>query len=986
MKHALLAGILLAAFSAAAAVPNLEKEAGIEARAWADSVYSTLTLKQRVAQLVIPAVVPGTEYTAAAIRRLVGRDGCGGLIFTKASLDATATAIKLGEDAAKLPLLITVDGEWGLSMRIEGTPQFPKNMTLGAISDYSLIYEYGKEVARECRLLGADVNYSPVADINSNPQNPIIGHRSFGEDPDRVATAVAAYSLGLEAGGIQAVAKHFPGHGNTDTDSHETLPVVNHSRNHLDSIDLVPFKSFIDVGCSGVMVGHLSVPTLDASGTPASMSNLITDELLRREFGFEGLIYTDGLGMQGAQIEGTPLGVAALKAGADVLLYPNDVRTMIKDIVAAVKSGTLDEKIIEDRCKRLLRYKYLLKCNEKPQLRDRKLAQAINSPEADALIKRLAAASITVAKDSCNLLPIGGLADKKIAVVNIGAKKNNDFMRTCQHYADISEYVTFGETFSAATLSKICTADIVIAAAYNDKAITRAVMSQLANAASKLAAVFFMTPYQLQKFSDSLAGTETIVLGYENTSAQRVSAAEALFGGIDVSGRLPVNIPGIAAVGAGKDYAKSRLGFSSPVAENMQSWLVDSIDALVHKGLKTEAFPGCQVLVARNGNIVFNKSYGKKASGQAAKVDNHTIYDLASVSKAVGTLPGIMKAYDCGLLTLDDSLSMHIPELTDSAKRRTTIRELLYHESGMPAALNMYGVVFDTLSYTGRLITRRPDAEHSIQIQRNAYGNNTAKLRTDITSRSKSKRFPIEAAKGIFVGAHTYDTIMSRIYNIPLRKTRDYRYSCLNFCLLMDIEQRRTASPHDIYVNKEIFAPLGAYRTGYRPTEWAALADIAPTEDDTFIRRQTLRGYVHDETANFSGGVQGNAGLFSNAEDIAKLCQMLLNGGCYGDARVLSQETVELFTKSKSPTCRRGLGFDKPDTSDVDTSPTCEEAGAAVFGHLGFTGTVFWVDPDEQLIFVFLTNCINPTRSNRAFRELNIRPHLYSIVCRSLNK
>ncbi|MDE6854076.1 MAG: serine hydrolase, partial [Muribaculaceae bacterium] len=445
-------------------------------------------------------------------------------------------------------------------------------------------------------------------------------------------------------------------------------------------------------------------------------------------------------------------------------------------------------------------------------------------------------------------------------------------------------------------------------------------------------------------------------------------------------------IKGVANIGDGVDLPKTRLGFTSPTAEGMASWLTDSLDAAVKAVIKAGGTPGCQVLVARNGNIVYNKSFGKLSSAPQSKaVDNLTAYDLASVSKATGTLSGVMKAYDQRLLKLDDTLGQLIPQITDSAKKTVTVRKLLYHETGMPAALNMFDVMIDPDSYTGKLITPKPDKAHSIKIQNRAYGNNTARLRSDIVSRTRSERFPIEMAEGLFVGQSTYDTIMSRIYNVPLR-SKTYRYSCLNFCLLMDIEQRLTGRSHDEYVKTEIFGPLGAYRTGYRPHTSIGTDNVAPTEKDTFLRKQTLHGYVHDELNAFSGGVQGNAGLFANALDLAKYCQMLLNGGTYGDARILSPETAKLFTTDKSPTCRRGLGFDKPDVENPDNSPTCEEASAAVFGHLGFTGTVFWADPSENLIFVFLTNRVNPTRDTPVFNKANIRPHLFSIINRSIGR
>lgn len=988
MKYTTLLGLVLAPLLSASALPNIEKQSRAEAEAWADSVYNTLTERQRVAQLVFGTVNPTEgESSKTVVRRFVKTDGCGGLLFSGGTYAQYADMIDYAQSIARVPLLITFDGEWGLNMRIKEAPQFPKNMALGAITDYKLLYEYGKEMARESRLLGINVNFAPDADVNSNPSNPVIGQRSFGEDPQRVAKAATAYSLGLEDGGVQAVAKHFPGHGDTDVDSHKALPSVGHSRAVLDGTDLVPFRDFIGAGCSGIMVGHIAVPALDASGAPASLSRAISTGLLRDELGFEGIVYTDALAMRGAvDPKGRNAALAALDAGADVLLNPTQPAKAIEAIMAAVANGSISKKTVEERCKRLLRYKYLLGAGLRPAGDAATLRRLINTPEAEALIKRLAAASITVLKDADGTLPLDPAKARRVAVVNLGAKSDNDFTSTCRLYTEVEPHYTINEAFSASSLAKINACDVIIAAVYDDKQATRTNFAQLVKAADKpVVGVFMVNPYKMAKFGASLPSLAAIVLAYEDIAVERVSAAEAIFGGIAVSGRLPVNLKGIAKAGDGVSYAKTALGFSSPAAEGMAAWMTDSIDTVVRKALAANAFPGCQVLVARNGNIVYDKSFGHLSSAKGSpKVNGETAYDLASVSKATGTLAGVMKAYDKGLLKLDATLGSLIPQISDSAKRTITVRELLYHETGMPASLNMFTTMIDTATYTGKLITPRYDKAHTIKIQSRAYGNNTARLRSDILGKTASADFPVEAAKGIFTGSRTYDTIMARIYNIPLRASKKYNYSCLNFCLLMDIEQRLTGRRHDEFVGTEIFTPLGAYRTGYRPHSSIGSDNVAPTEHDTFLRRQTLRGYVHDELAAFSGGVQGNAGLFANAHDLAKYCQMLLNGGTYSGKQLLSPATTHLFTTDKSPTCRRGLGFDKPDMENPDNSPTCDETGASVIGHLGFTGTVFWVDPARNLIFIFLTNRVNPTRDNAPFNRSNIRPHLFSIVNRAL--
>lgn len=953
-------------------------------RAWVDSVYSSLTPRQRIAQLFIPVVDPtGGEVSKATIKKFVQTNEAGGLLFSKGSIEDFAKMTNYAQSVARVPVLMTLDGEWGLSMRVKDTPRFPYNMGLGAICDTRLLEDYGREVARECRIMGIHVNFAPDADVNLNPANPVIGYRSFGEDPERVASDVVAYSRGLESGGVISVAKHFPGHGDTHVDSHKALPVVEHDRQFLDDTDLVPFRRYIAAGLSGIMTGHLAVPAIDQSNRPASLSSKITTGLLREELGFDGLIFTDALRMKGASTTENNC-VAAFMAGADMLLSPPAIANDITAMEEAIKAGKVKPEEVERRCRKVLAYKYAAGLRKRPApISLTGLKRRLNSPEAAEVNTRLCNASITVLRDNGDLLPMKSLGSKSIAVVNIGASTDgNAFSDYCRRYAAPDIYSTSATPFTAAQTDKIIQHDIVVAAIYNDKETSLSQLEKLKNHPG-LVPVFFINPYKTAKYAASLSSAPAIVMAYDDTPLLRRAAAEALFGGINVSGRLPVTIKGVANIGDGVSLAKSRLGFTSPVSESVSASLTDSIDSLINEGLRTGAFPGCQLLIARNGNVIVDRCYGTLASDGSAKVTPATVYDLASVSKAAGTLPGIMLAYDNGLLDLDAPIGEYMPQLAGTDKADLTPRRLLYHESGMPASLNMYDMMIDPASYTGPLIRQRYSAAYPVKISRNTYGNAKARMRTDITSATRSDRFPVEAAKGIFVGRETYDSVMQRIYNVPLRSAT-YRYSCLNFCMLMDLEQHLTDVSHDRWTADNIYRPLGAFSTCYNPILHYDRTLIAPTENDRFLRRQTVQGYVHDETAAFSGGVQGNAGLFSNATDLAKLCQMLLNGGTYGDARILSEETVRLFTYDKSPTCRRGLGFDKPDTDNPDKSPTCEEAPAELYGHVGFTGTCFWVDPTNNLIFIFLCNRINPSRDNPAFARLDIRPKLLRSVYRAL--
>lgn len=967
---------VLSMLTAQATVPNLEKNADSRScTRWVDSVYNSMNERQRIAQLVFPKFVPTQGKTSRArLVQLVKDNNVGGLIFTEGSL---AQYVDMTNEARKLsrtPLLMTFDGEWGLSMRIKDTQRYPNNMGIGACRDgETLAYEYGREVARQCRAAGIHVNFAPVADVNSNASNPVIGYRSFGENPADVARLTVAYSKGLEDGGVQAVAKHFPGHGDTNSDSHKTLPTVNRSAAQIGQVELVPFNAFVKAGCSGIMTGHINIPSIDKSGTPMSLSRPCY-RLLREKLGFEGLVYTDALGMKGAVTKnGESSAVAALNAGADVLLCPLDPIAEINTIQAAVKDGKVSQQTIEDRCKRILKYKYLLGLDKRPGAMDlARVEAAVNAPAAADVNRRLTQGVMTCLRNEGNILPLGNLKNRTIAVVTLGTDPATSiFADYCRRYAPCDVY---GPAVDAATLAAIKKHNTVIVAVGNDKASTKADLKKLA-ACKDLVTVYLCNPYKMAKANGGTEPGQGVILAFDDTPLTREYAAQAIFGGINVTGRMPVTTKGQYKRGHGLDLAKNRLGYTTPGLSGLKPTLTQAIDSVVNTALADGAFPGCQVLIAHNGDVVLDRQYGLLTSG-GTPVTPMTIYDLASVSKAIGTLPGVMQAVDKGYLDVDQKASHYIPGLKGTNKEDVTLRQMLYHESAIPPSLNVFNTVVDTATYAGALIAATQDSLHTVKIQNGAWGHRDGRLRTDIVSDRRDNRFDVAMADGMYVGKHTYDTIMSHIYRIPLRPSNAYAYSCLNFCLLMDAEQQATGVQHDRWCDSLLWAPLGMSTMCYRPLERHDRSQIAPTEVDTYLRRQHVHGYVHDETAAFSGGLQGNAGLFANADDIAKMCQMWLNGGTYGDATVLSPGTVELFTTSKSPTCRRGLGFDKPDPDNPRNNPTCDEANGQTYGHLGFTGTVFWVDPVNRLIVVFLTNRVDPTRDNAAFNRANIRPEI----------
>lgn len=997
MKHRIFLLLTVFAISVLAAVAAREPKQptifnGVdfeEMNFWVDSVMSSMTLDEKIGQLIVAQVMPSTDQNNKAwIKKLINRYHIGGLLYTKGKLKEQAELTNYAQSITDVPLLMTLDGEWGLSMRFTDAVRYPRNMVLGAIADDRLLYEYGREIARQCRRAGIQVNFAPVLDVNDNPENPVIGTRSYGEAPELVARHGIAYSKGLEDGGVLSVAKHFPGHGNTSQDSHKTLPTINKNRSQLKACEFVPFTQYIDAGLSGMLTAHLYIPALFDEQIPSSLSHKVVTDLLQTEMGFNGLIFTDGLAMKGVTRE-NDVCVKALFAGNDVMLGPVNVAGEFASIKNAVASGRLSKQLIEARCRKMLQYKYVLGLNKRQHIKTAGLVTDINSGRAEALANKLWAAAITVVKNDSALLPLKELDKTRVAVLSLGGKGGltSMFQNRCRMYAETGKF----DYYDGMSIERLCRElneyDVVLAAVHSSDRKYASALDQISQKVTgKLVSVMFTSAYSTARFASALGRSSAVVMAYDDCNLAEDYAAQTVFGGNAASGKLPVSIEGVAKAGAGVSTSAIRLGYGVPEEEGLNSDMALRIDSLVDEGLRTKAFPGCQVLVARHGKVVCNKAYGNLDYKSGVPVTVNTIYDLASVTKGTGTIAGLMEAYDAGLIDVDAAISEYIPQLRGTDKAEITLRQLLYHESGMPPSLNMYDVMIDTASYTGRLFSRRKSATHSVRVARNLYGNRSARVRRDIVSPKQDDEFCMVVADGVYVGEAMHDTIMRRIYNTPLRKNKKYRYSCLNFCLLMNAEENATGKHHDEYVEENVFAPLGAYHTLYTPLSHFKASEIAPTEYDPMLRHQTLQGYVHDETAAYSGGVQGNAGLFSNANDLSKLFQMWLNGGTYGGRRYLNSSTIDLFCKSKSPNSRRGLGFDKPDMENPEKSPTCAEASAATFGHIGFTGTCYWVDPENDIIFIFLCNKINPTRDNRAFAKLDIRPKLFSVVYQSLEK
>ncbi|MBQ0114968.1 MAG: serine hydrolase [Bacteroidales bacterium] len=991
-----LVALLPAVADGTNAMPTLFRNVDKSAmNAWVEATFNKMTPAERVSQLFIMAISPkNDEATRALVKKYVADNKVGGLIYMESNMNELAQTTNYAQSLASVPLLMTIDGEWGLAMRLPNTPNFGRNLSIGSIADETLLYKYGLEAAREFRRIGLHVNFSPVLDVNDNSKNPVIGTRSFGESPEAVARLGVAYARGLEDGGVIAVGKHFPGHGAATEDSHKTLPTIAKSMNELNSCELVPFKRFIDAGLSGILTAHLSVDAIDKSRIPTTMSYNCITELLKHKMNFNGLVFTDALNMNGAlAMEGSPC-VNALAAGNDVLLMPVNADTEVEAVLKAIADGKLNQRDIDERCKKMLQYKYALSLTTPQSVDLNNLDKDINSAQSQVVLHKLAAASVTVIKNTNNVLPIKNLPNRKIAVVTMGNDKGlaSMFHDRADDYAEVTS-IDFKQGDSQPGLvDKIKTGkfNTVVVAVCGEEPIYRTALQKLASECDNLIVTLLCQPYDIQKYADVITNNrvKAVLLTYNNGDLAEDYAVQTIFGGNAACGKLPISL--VCGnkkynAGYGLTYNATRLGYTIPAEVGMDNILLHQIDSVAQYALSQKAFPGCQVVVGRHGKIVCKRSYGETAFGNGVNVTDNTLYGLASVSKATGTLSAVMKVFDDGKFKLNDRASKYIAGLQNTDKEDLTFTDLLYHETGMPPSLSMWQMMMDPSTYTGSLIVGKEDADHNIKIMKGAYGHKDAKLRTDILSNTPTDVFNIQIADGIWGGKPTYDSIMNRIYSAQLGKKR-YLYSCLNFCLLANAVQNITKTQLNDYVNTNIFAPLGSYHTMYRPLTKFDADQIAYTEFDTYLRRQHIHGYVHDELAAFSGGVQGNAGLFSTANDLAKLMQMLLNGGTYGSEQFYKPSTVKVFMTSKSPNSHRGLGYDKPIVDDPEDSSTCPEATAETVGHTGFTGTCFWIDPKNDMFYIFLSNRVSPTRDNPAFSRVSARSHIQTLIYKSLVK
>ncbi|WP_291529982.1 glycoside hydrolase family 3 N-terminal domain-containing protein [Bacteroides sp. UBA939] len=973
--------------------PFLPSADDVRCKQWVDSVFSRLTLQEKVGQLIVTTIpAKADKQRQKQIRELAKKYKIGGLLFAEGTIEEQAILTNLAQKNAKVPLLVTFDGEWGLSMRLDGTPHFPKNAALGCIQDNDLIYRYGFEVAREFRELGVHVNFAPDADVNTNPLNPVIHVRSFGEDPKKVAEKVLAYSRGLESGGVLSVSKHFPGHGDTDVDSHKALPVLYYNRERLDTVELYPFREAIRAGLGGIMVGHLQVPALEPDfRTASSLSGNIVTGLLKKEMGFRGLVFTDALDMKG--VSSIPqVTTKALLAGNDMVLVQYNTANAVTEVLNAVKEGVLPESEVDAKCRKILTYKYLLGLRRpRPQLQVGGMSQRINTDGAQALVTELRRASVTVLGNYFGVLPLTPVGGAPIALLSVGEGKDSVFIREVRKYSPVPV-----ECFR---LNKETTADacrelarkladyrrIVVSVSGKD-ADTAAYGDFLASLDFSVPLVYaFFTSYRgMQPLESALAKAAAIVLGHSPEADIQSYVAGVIFAKVPAQGKLSMSVGNLYKAGEGSVVTPDmKPGRIIPEDLGMSSYELRRIDAIALSGLHAKAYPGCQVLVLKEGLPVYDKCFGTHSGTDTTTVRSTDMFDLASLTKTTATLLAVMKLYDENKLKLTDKASQYLPFLRNTNKKNITIKELLLHESGLPPYIRFYLDAIDPNSVHGPYAQSWVDEWHRTQISEHSYYCSDFKFGKGLMSDKETSVHTLHVADKMWMNKSFKNTMMQKIAKCELGSKR-YVYSDLGFILLQQIVESIVKQPMDYYLAKEFYTPMGLQRTMYLPLNKYPKEEIMPTAANDFLRRQDLCGYVHDETAACLGGISGNAGLFSTATEVARIYQMILNDGELDGKRYLNKATCQLFTTETSALGRRGLGYDKPELKDLKNSPCSASATAAVYGHTGSTGTCVWVDPEHKTIYVFLSNHLCPNAWSTKLGDMKIRTDIQEVIYKSL--
>ena len=933
---------------------------------WIDSVYNKLTIDERIGQLfMVAAYSGGKNYNEELITQLLKDHQIGGLIFMQGGPARQALLTNKYQQLAQVPLLIAMDAEWGIGMRLDSVKSFPRQMMLGATHDTALAYELGASIAAQCNRLGVNIDFAPDVDVNNNPANPVINTRSFGEDKTWVAKLGIGYMRGLQNNGVKACAKHFPGHGDTNVDSHKDLPLILKPYAALDTLELYPFKELIARGVKSVMSAHLEVPALDTQEhLPTSLSKNTISNLLKAKLNFTGLVISDALSMKGVT-KYFPAGDAdlvAFEAGNDILLFSQDVPKAILKIKTAIDSGAISQEMLEHSVKKILSAKYESGLNKFKNIEIKNIVEDLNQ-KVFPLRYKIAQSAITLVRDDNDVLNKIN-ENLRLSYIGINANTTTPLYEGLENeYKSVDAYwypKNSDEDAGEEILNKISVYDAVIVGIHNlnytpdnnygiDNNAVKFIQ-QLSKKKNVLIALMG-NAYAMQ----SCFVSPSLLLGYDDDSVTNKAMADILIKKSKIKGDLPVspvslvgkyNPPAIKTIKYNPENSPELKPVLMPKDAGVKDpEMLDKLDMFLQRCITDGVFPGCRVFAAKNGQVFYDKSFGYLKYDKETPVDENVLYDMASCTKILATTISVMRLYEEGKLDLDKKISDYLPASIGTNKADIKIKDLLLHQAGLKAWIPFYK---ETLDEKGRLNKR-------------------------YYRKFEKGDFQTRVARDVYLRNDYMDTIWKRIYTSKLDNAGKSVYSDLDYYFLGAIVEKISSKTIDEYADEQFYKPLGLSHILFKPLRKFGPLKIAPTENDISFRNQQIYGFVHDPGAAMFGGVAGHAGLFSTAGDAAVIFQMLLNKGLYAGKRYFKPATVELFTKYNSLLNHRGLGFDKPAVDEDNGGPAGDRCSAFAFGHQGFTGTCAWADPATGIVFVFLSNRVFPSAANNKINKLSVR-------------
>ncbi|UEG51635.1 serine hydrolase [Mucilaginibacter daejeonensis] len=946
----------------------------IAAQKWVDQQFKKLSRRQKIAQLMVMRLSEkrgkDVVFFTEDIEKLIKKYKIGSVCLFQGNAVDQAKVLNKLQASSQIPLLVCIDGETGVGMRFGDVKPFPDQLTIGATGDGAIAYHVGRAIALQCKRAGIQVNYAPVVDINNNPDNPVINFRSFGEDKYKVALYGSRIMAGMQDNGVMACAKHFPGHGDVAVDSHLDLPVIQKSLVQLDSLELYPFKTLIDQHVGSMMVAHLYIPAIDTTrnkATSLSKNNVTT--LLRDQLRFNGLTFTDALEMKGVA-KFYPQGEAAVQsliAGNDMLCLPGDVKGSIKKVRKAIRHDQLTWDDIDAKVKKVLMAKYNLGLDVFTAIDTVNIAADLNK-DIVPIKKEVYANAITIVAQGDSTLPVLDNT-KKIAYVGIGIDAPNHFADNLKRsYNADTYYLSYKDDAAKAAdiLSKIGDnySTVVVGLHKYTKyparnfGISEPAVDLMRSLQQKnnVVSLAFGNPYAIKNLQDA----RNLIACYEDDSLMHDVASELLAGRLVAKGKLPVTV-GKFAYGTGVTNS-SYLPLVNASTIGLDNEALTRIDSIANNAIAKGATPGCVVLVARKGKIGMLKGYGHMNYDGLQAMTPQTVFDLASVTKISATNISVMKLYEEGKLDLNRTLGDYLPWVRGTDKAALKLNDVLLHQAGLVAFIPFYRETIDIK--TGKpkpgFYRTQPDALYSVRV-----------------------------ADHMYMRSNWIDTLKQRILTSKLGAPNKYVYSDNDFIFLGKVVEQITGLTLDEYVRQTFYLPLGMTTTAFKPREHVALNTIAPTENEKMFRLQHLLGDVHDPGAAMFGGVAGHAGLFSNAYDLAKLYIMLLNGGELNGVRLFKKETIDYFTAYHSNISRRGLGFDKPEKDNVTSKSPYPALSASplAYGHTGYTGIGVWADPKYDLLYIFMSNRVNPDGGeNTKLLNMNVRGNIQEAVYRSILK